>query len=150
MIVPKVLQLTDRESVAQWERIVPFVREIPQKPKKVIFQSAIDTSKDVAGFRSVTPKSMGFLMVVSDEEASRIEEGENAAISTIYKVSHNYPFVIRDFDITDLEDVKPETFTERIKISFKRLANLNIMIPSTEELKDLADFLENAQRTIVD
>ena len=72
LIVPKGLQLTDRESVAQWERIVPFVREIPQKPKKVIFQSAIDTSKDVAGFRSVTPKSMGFLMVVSAEEASRI------------------------------------------------------------------------------
>ena len=46
--------------------------------------------------------------------------------------------------------MKPETFTERIKISFKRLTNLNIMIPSTEELKDLADFLENAQRTIVD
>ena len=89
-------------------------------------------------------------MVVSAEEASRIEEGENAAITTIYKVSHNHPFVIRDINITDLEDVKPETFTERIKISFKRLTNLNIMIPSTEELKDLADFLENAQRTIVE
>jgi len=149
MFVLKNLRLSDPESVTQWERIVPFVREIPQKPDRVLFHSSFDTSKEVAGFRSVTPKSMGFLLVASEDEIRLMENGGKEVVSTIYKVSHDYPFVIRDIDVMDIENEAPETFTERIKAAFSRLTNYNAMIPSTEELKDLANFLENSERTIV-
>lgn len=149
MFVLKSLRLSDPESVTQWERIVPFVREIPQKPESVLFRSSFDTSKEVAGFRSVTPKSMGFLLVVSEDEIRIMENGGKEGVSTIYKVSHDYPFVIRDIEVLDIEDQAPDTFTEKIKTAFNRLTNYNSMIPSPEELKDLANFLENSERTIV-
>lgn len=150
MFIPKFLRLSDEESILQWKRIVPFVCGIPKMPKKLVFVSSIDTSKEVGGFRSVSPRSMGFLLVADADVIQEVNEGASQAITTIYKVNHDYPFIIRDIEVADLHGEPNETFIDRMRIAIDRLVHhRNSLIPSAEELKELADFLENADRRVV-
>lgn len=150
MYVPKSLRLTDENAIFQWKRIVPFVRAIPNKPKNLLFASSIDTSKEVGGFRSTSPKSMGFLLVADADVIQEVNEGASQAVTTIYKVNHDYPFVIRDIEVNDLHAEVNETFLDRVRIAIDRLVHhRNSLIPSAEELKDLADFLESADRKVI-